>query len=356
MLKHPESNALWQVPISYKPSRIELSFLEPNKTTVDSGTDSTLQLENDEDDFESNNLVESSNADASELATRAERNDQSTSKSDIQKSHPIAEKAKPGRGKLAGAYILATRSAIDEVLELKPSKFNHLYPLRWKNYFGRDLVKRGYWREDMGLFIHVLIRRKVKRHLAHLAQLEQYVHRFTSKKLEIANGATVLWLDAPTRIGRHERFEEFIQTIVSGHDYISHSVHPTSSSFVLHSAKGKVLSIFNLPSLIGEDGVAWLRDRNAIFRELHTAIIYDKRHTAEAVSWLWRLVNYRSEEDSRSLTDVGKFKERKELSEAPEEEAGHSYLLGTGRLISEGGDEVLFKEEEVEDKCIKDVP
>ena len=205
--------------------------------------------------------------------------------------------------KLSGSYMLATRSTMDAVLRLPRKKMPNIFPARWRERYGRELTKDGHWRPDMGLFIHKLIQNKVRRLLAYLERLDSYyveplnpdhmsetLRGWTRSENPFKPGMALLWL-GPDRPVAADYFSDFIRVFVEERTCSAEVLDQSGNCVLLYSRQGHTLPVFNLQGLLGDAGVAWLRERASTFQ--HTEVLVSgKQRTAEFVGWLWRLVGY----------------------------------------------------------------
>ena len=295
ILKHPDTGKLWQVPNSYHPSRVEYSFLD--KT--------------DEREVERANLeepAEVSEVDQNPSTTEPYKAD--GIESDEPKAPPGIEHSVPSfdgearanaklkrvGGQFSSNYMIATRSIIDQVLKLKPRQRHNIYPHRWQERFGHELVETGHWREDMGHFIQELMQKKVTRLLAYTAHINE--HYFSPYKpgketgmSYFKPGSAVLWLRSSQQAGTQGDFVRFVASMANDHKCVVQAPFNSTDATLLHDPHKPLLPVFNLRSLLGDAAMRRLEARHSMFG-CHAIYVHPKQTTADLVAWIWRLAGY----------------------------------------------------------------
>ena len=299
ILKHPETGKLWQVPISYHPSRVELSFLD--KPEGRGSRINSLQESPQSNDHGSSPVEVGFASENGQNGLETLQGEENSTLTPGQAQAEVRLTRVPNQS--SSNYMIATRSVIDRVMKLKSSQRNNIYPQRWKERFGQQLLKNGHWREDMGPFIQKLMQEKVIRLLAYTAHInESYFSQYDPGKATgwspFKPGAAVLWLRASQQTGTQADFAKFVAFMVEKYNCTVQDLSWSSDAVLLHDPQRHIVPVFNIRGLLGDAAMKRLDARHSIFG-CHALYVLPKQSTSDLVAWIWRLAGYGKEVEDR---------------------------------------------------------
>ena len=335
LLRHPETGKYWQLPISYFASPGELGIIDHSEGI--SARNQNLSKEDLHEAEERPNILPSAEINQNALGDSQQsiviaNNSTSLDSQDMEAARKLSD-TRPQR--LSSNYMIATRGAMDKALKVKASQLSSLYPLRWKDRLGSELLKNGYLREDMGTFIHQLMQKKVKRLLIYTALLgNAYLTLFQTKKHtrkdHFKAGSSILWLRGSKEGESKQDFSAFVNSASKAYDCSVRAVSRSSDVVLLHCHDKPMLPVFNLQSLLNESAIEELKRRYAVF-ECHVLYVAPKHTTAKLIGWLWRLVGYGAEQELIPDQNIVSFSEDEETSAALEVGAREELVTGENR-------------------------
>ena len=204
----------------------------------------------------------------------------------------------PPKPAIPSSYFLARYPAITDITRMRKRTYAQVIPLRWKDklpYDPKDIV----WREDMPRFILDLLRKKVVRKLVYISKRKMdsqreavYIGPCNSyDEINATRQVTAaLWLgrSPPEAPGDSETQSP---NPVKQDSSAQESEPASPPPYAMLNYRDSMVPLYNLPQLLGEEYMQYLRKQGSDFAS-ELAAIKGKRATVEVQMWLWKLMGY----------------------------------------------------------------